>query len=208
MRTVLDDQGRIRVLAHRVVNEAGLQLVLSFAEVDGRVEVVRLEVGPDLARPARRDPTPITSALLRRIDLARIASEGRSDYLRGIKALDAELRRGPPRRELALRRKAAQTSVRTGGRGRKRLSAEEVEEAAAIYRAAHRERRSPTKAVAEALRISYPAAVKRVARAREQGLLPPTTKGKARAGPGAAAKVTAVGSERSGAARKDRTSSR
>lgn len=55
-------------------------------------------------------------------------------------------------------------------------------EVARIYGAAWRRGDSPTKAVAEAFKISKSAAAKRVARARAAGLLPPTEQGRARGG--------------------------
>jgi hypothetical protein len=55
---------------------------------------------------------------------------------------------------------------------------EALAEVAAIYMAAWRARGNPTKAVAESLSLSRSAAAKRVARARQAGLLPATTKGR------------------------------
>jgi hypothetical protein len=180
VRTYLDPDGRIHVAAIRRISGRP-PLGLHFAEVDGRVELVRLEVGPDLTRPARRDPMPITTTLLRGINLGRLVEEGRRDYLKGIEDIDRALGRSKAR-ALAPRRAAAQASIGRTARGRKPLSEEEIGAAADIYRKAHRGRRPPTKAVAEELGISYPAAVKRVVRARELGMLPATTRGKANVG--------------------------
>jgi len=66
--------------------------------------------------------------------------------------------------------------------GRPRLTADDLARVAATYRAGGTK---PTKAVADAEGISVSAAGKRVARAREAGLLEPTTQGRV-GGPGMA----------------------
>jgi hypothetical protein len=63
-----------------------------------------------------------------------------------------------------------------GKTGRKPLTTDDLAKVAAIYRAGGAK---PTKAVADALGISVSAAAKRVARAREVGLLEPTVQGRA-----------------------------
>ena len=65
--------------------------------------------------------------------------------------------------------------------GRRALPLEHWEDVASAYTTAHLERKSPTKAVAEEFNISYSAAAKKVAKCRQLGLLPPTTRGKAKA---------------------------
>jgi len=69
--------------------------------------------------------------------------------------------------------------ARGGRTGRPRSVAHKLAEAAAIYKS-HTQSggTTPTKAVAEGLQISRSAAAKRVARAREAGLLDLTTQGK------------------------------
>lgn len=60
-------------------------------------------------------------------------------------------------------------------------TADALAEVARIYRDAWAKRRNPTKAVAEALSLSRSAAAKRVRRARDAGLLPETSRGRATA---------------------------
>ena len=60
-------------------------------------------------------------------------------------------------------------------RGRPPTDPELIEEAAEVYRAAEHH---PLQAVADAQGVSRPTASRRVAKARQRGLLPPTTPGK------------------------------
>jgi hypothetical protein len=64
------------------------------------------------------------------------------------------------------------------GHGR-RYAPEHWQRVANVYRAALRRKEPPTRAVAEAFGLSTSAAAKQVATARERGLLPKTSKGKA-----------------------------
>jgi len=64
-------------------------------------------------------------------------------------------------------------------------SGDSLAEIARAYRAAWQSGAAPTVAVAERFSLSRSAAAKRVARARSAGLLPPTTRGRARGGRGA-----------------------
>lgn len=63
---------------------------------------------------------------------------------------------------------------------------EVYEETARVYRQAYAEGRPPRAAVADHFRISLDTAAKRVSRARERGLLPPTSQGRGRATEGQA----------------------
>jgi hypothetical protein len=178
-RTYRREDGRIWEVAKHRVGRRGLPpLTLSFAEVDGRVECVRLEIGANLENRVEPDPKPLTSSLLRKVNLGQLVAEARRDYLKGIRSLDREAGIDPA--ILAPHLAAAERSheVRPGGRAR--LDRAELELVAEVYLQAHRRREPPTKAVAQAFYLSRTGAAKRVAKARALGLLPKTTKGKAK----------------------------
>ena len=88
------------------------------------------------------------------------------------------------RRELLKSREAAEElrARQPRGRGRPPVSLAELQQAGRTYAEACRAGRSPTKAVAESLDISYAAASKRVANCRKVGILGPAERGKAGVG--------------------------
>src|SRR5437870_599998 len=72
-RTYRRDDGRI-VQVHWsesiVTSSRGdVRVMLRFAEVDGRLECVCIEVGADFTRPDEPDPIPLTSTLLRELKI-------------------------------------------------------------------------------------------------------------------------------------------
>jgi len=152
----------------------------TWAEIDGRAEMVRLEIrcvaGPDpdgtwsRLRSAEA-PRPIRSTTLRALPM-RDFDDDRAAW---VEMLSDD---GPWGDERPDDRAELSAAFSADGRGRRLvgedgapLSAEDaLEEVARIYRTALG---SPTKRVAEVLHISRSAAAKRVARARAAGLLPP-----------------------------------
>lgn len=72
---------------------------------------------------------------------------------------------------------AEREAVESGRRGRY-LGDDHYREVADVYAVALQEGRNPTAAVTEHFTVSKSAAAKKVARAREAGFLPPTTKGR------------------------------
>jgi hypothetical protein len=74
-------------------------------------------------------------------------------------------------------REAAKVVQRARAAGRRTITRERLEEVAEIYRA---NPARPTEAVSRALGVQHTTAAKYVQRARGGGLLPPTTRGKAR----------------------------
>ena len=74
---------------------------------------------------------------------------------------------------------AADRAALSSGRrvGTRDLGDDHYEQVAQIYRDAVQQREKPTMAVAQAFTISKSAAAKQVARARERGFLPPTSRG-------------------------------
>lgn len=114
-----------------------------------------------------RDPAPITAELWRSVPVrAVIEAERRS--------LAKELRASSDPRLRKIAESWARPRPRVGV-----LRRGDHERVATVYRDALRRGDNPTQAVARAFHLSTSAAAKRVARAREHGLLPPTTRGKA-----------------------------
>ncbi len=74
--------------------------------------------------------------------------------------------------------KDLRAALESGRRGRD-LGEDHYREVAAVYAAALREGRPPTKAVQEHYTVEKSTAAKKVARARERGFLPKTTRGRA-----------------------------
>lgn len=128
--------------------------------------------GPHNALPAPKDEVlfpAITGKLLRSLPLGQFIEATHSQYEQ---LLDLPSWREWP--DAAADRAAMADGRRTGTRD---LGDAHYGEVARIYREAVKRRESPTKAVAEAFTISKSTAAKQVARARERGLLPPTSRG-------------------------------
>jgi hypothetical protein len=179
--------------------------------IDGRHEPVGLEVRsytadsdekftwgrPDLGagRVPPRDEAHgvVTSSLLRSLPLGSILEDALRSAAGSVAVVADDLREvgrpfweGPEADELRDRFRAGQTSGR-GGRPRL-YDAEHWSEVAKVYTEAWRStderRRAPTRAVAEHFTVAKSTAAKWVARCRDLGLLPPTSKGRADAGRG------------------------
>lgn len=176
-----------------------------FARVDGRMEVVGLELRsarrhkrdddgrivdaeprlrevlppayPDLENLTGREPLPLKSEVWRSLPVAALSTELRASWVDALD--DSGLLAANPRA-------AARWQ---GPREDRRVTLEDV---AAIYLDALDEGRPPTKAVQEALHLSKSAAAQRVARARAAGLLGETRKGLPSRAPGASPNVTAA----------------
>lgn len=104
--------------------------------------------------------------LVRRLDPLPEADRGKwsGDSLRTLEAWDEEYR---PEREALSR-----------PRGGRDLGDDHYREVASIYAKAVTDKKPPTAAVADHFTVSKSAAAKKVARARERGFLPPTTRGR------------------------------
>lgn len=141
-----------------------------WAEVGGRAECVNIAI-----ESVDDMPRPITTSLLRSVPFASLIE---ADALEQAGA-------GPPAMQAAEGRLFTRGRKVVGPGGSPLPPAEVLAEVAAIYREAWGgqgpARRNPTQAVAEKLAISRSAAAKRVRRARDAGLLPETTRGRASA---------------------------
>jgi hypothetical protein len=165
-------------------------LTVTWGSVNGRVEVVGLEMRsakrsgrpgeedpleqrlgewlPPTSRfddnPTGREPVPVSAEAWRSVPVGRIVDELRAHAVRDREDLEPFY---------------GAEALRAWRRPRSRTAAT-LEDVAAIYRQAWQAGdRKPTTAVAERLKIAHSTAAKRVQRAREAGLLPATTKGRA-----------------------------
>lgn len=163
----------------------GWRVVLKWAEVDGRLEPVAAYIGTRFDDPNEPEPRPLTASIFRAAPFGKIMGRGRrqlvghlrflsetTEWLDGLPippAYKREARRLLPRAEV----------IQRGPGGRPRYSPDHLARVAQVYTDAHRRADHPTQAVARWAGVSQSAAAKQVARARADGFLPKTTKGKA-----------------------------
>lgn len=178
-----------------------LAVIVEWEPIGGRAEPVSITVrsvrpdAPGRSSPTRALPTrghaagPVSATAIRQLALGEMV-----DALR--RSIGDEYRawqkKNPGRRPAP--RQTARTSTWTladlvaaetepfAQPARRGVAAdpEVYEETARVYRQAYADGRPPRAAVADHFHISPDAAAKRVARARERGLLPPTSQGKSR----------------------------
>jgi hypothetical protein len=145
-------------------------IVVSLAEVRGRLECVGLDV--QTSRPLK--PTPLTASAYRALPLGEIVKAAKRKLLRDAGPLGGDVGleklKEKAQRELGRRDKSL-----GGAPGR---PPEHFAEVADEYAKAWREGRPPVQAVAAWGGVSRSAAAKWVYRARQLGLLAPTTKGR------------------------------
>ncbi len=152
---------------------------MKLEEVRGRVECVSLCIEP------MGGPEPITSTFLRSLPVASVVDKALGDHLDFL--TDVAERGGAigmsedtrERAAKARRRWERWTASRRGGPTPK-YGPEHFEAIAATYTDALAARKPPTREVARHFQVSESTAAKWVARARALGLLPKTTKGKAK----------------------------
>jgi hypothetical protein len=184
---------------------------MQFADIGGRAECVSMTMRTPMVPDDRDDGRrPINSQAWRGVPVAALIDRGRDeiadDAHRRTRVISRQLARSKQRaregdyvdltfsaseaarRTLSAKHDFYRASTVQGrarklvGKGGKVLSPEDaLAEVATIYREAWQGGLNPTKSVAEALSLSRSAAAKRVRRARDAGLLPKTTKGRATA---------------------------
>jgi hypothetical protein len=133
--------------------------------------------GREIYRSVPANIEPLTSAGIR-VPLGELVAEARSGFADGL----AELAESDDSRDELVERARIYAADKRGGRGRKGLPVEHYEEVARVYReeyATAEERPTPTKAVRKHFSIGKSSAAKKVARARELGLLGPARPGRA-----------------------------
>lgn len=157
---------------------------LTFALVDGRVECVGVDVRSFQQLPNERDPHdlygrppfPITTSALRSLRLGELINEVRDEMEEHPPERYGPRGEVPPEQLVEVRER-----WRTGKGGRPpTYPLEHWVEVARVYNEANMAHRTPTRAVRRRFGISATAAAKWVARCRALGLLPPTSRGKAR----------------------------
>lgn len=168
-----------------------------FVEINGRAECTGLTLdwcyAPDYPErpplyqsdPACPTPTPLTNALIRRVAFGGLIDAARSsipEISTILHALDeaAHERWGapvpPPRQDKKLDVRAYRRTL---------ITRDHLEKVALIYSEARKSndpkiRKRPAQVVRERLHLSKSTANKHIMRCRAEGLLPPTTKGRAK----------------------------
>jgi hypothetical protein len=165
------------------------EVVLRFASVEGRMECVGVDV-----EPVPRGTRVLTAVALRSIPLGKLVEKRRpkpgdvnvSVEPGGIVWKGGEVNATvTPSTVAAVAAVGAPTvsgtaAARRGGRPPK-YGPEHWQKVADVYRTAFAGKRlTPTRAVARRFKVSQSAAAKWVAKCRDLGLLPPTTRGKPR----------------------------
>jgi len=161
-----------------------LAVHVRLGRVGGRLEVVGI---------ALEGTSPITSTTLRRIPVGRIRATAIDAYLRQRAAANAPdaplLNDADLDDDFRERRRAYWDAARqhmaedpaTERAIRVRISPETLADVAGLYRQAVADHQSPVVTIMEVYGVSRGVANKWVSNARRAGLLPPTTKGRARA---------------------------
>lgn len=149
--------------------EGGWSVELLWADIDGRVECVGLAVVGEGSKP-------LTASVLRQLPLGSVITEGRRAQMRRANAMAGPVLTDLSPADLeALRGDAAERVSGLTAR-RRRYEPEHYQQVAAAYDEAIAAGIPPTAHVQQTLGLrTRSQAAKQVARARERGLLPPTT---------------------------------
>jgi hypothetical protein len=142
-----------------------------WAAIGGRAEVVELTL-----RSLDDPPVPVTTTVLRSLNLGSEIDQSRAGWATAFEDLSAD----DPRWTAHAEPMTAPASRERRG-GHPQTTDAELAEVARVYRQALAEGRPPTQAVAKARLLSLSGAAKRVRRARDRGFLPETTAGVAAA---------------------------
>jgi len=159
---------------------AGTYVVtLDFAEVGGRLECVRFEIGADVDEPNGPDPAPLTASVLRGVPLRELIDQTLFERTKDLRRWAREAGpTGHEARNLRDRVAAAEASLgRAPGRP-PMYSDEHFKLVADAYTRAWKISPKPRQAVAAHWHVSPSTAAKWVARARKMGFLPPTERGR------------------------------
>ena len=150
------------------------EVTLHFEWLDGRWECAGVDVRAIDATGIK--PEIVTASLLRSLPLARLIDKHLVTFKTGLTFQDSD------GSVYTIETGDYTAKPRRGGRPAK-YGVEHYVKVARIYREAYARNRTPTRAVAARFKVSETAAAKWVAKCRtpELGLLPPTTRGKARA---------------------------
>ena len=204
-----------RVLFEQRFDRGPWWVYLRFGEVAGRIECIGVEV---MGNPDGKDQAPLTALAVRRLPVGRLVDRARREYrerLQAASGLDpspGDWNPDTPQEE----RQPILDQLRAGIRARlplvEREFASERKGRPSLYGPEHFARvvevylktlsagGNPTAEVARRFGVTRSAAAKWVARAREMGLLPPTTRGRA----GAIPAPTPKGRRRAGGAKPNR----
>ncbi len=150
--------------------------------IEGRPELVELEIGSNFSFGASSSPIAITSDVLRGIRVAELMQTALRRNAQELRQLSQE---HPNVAALSRRLARAEEIAARGRRGVKDKGLHHYQEVAKVYNAAVISRQPPTKAVQEHWKEDYETAKRWVNTARHKyGLLPLTQAGKARGAQG------------------------
>ena len=156
---------------------------LYFADVGGRLECVRFEMGADLDAVSGPDPEVVTAVALRGVPLRALVDKALFEETKSLRSWARDVGLSDRQsRELGTLVAAAEASL---GRapGRPPLYTEgHFLQVAVEYTEAWKVGGHPRRAVADRWQVSFSTAAKWVARARQLGFLPPTERGRPRGG--------------------------
>jgi hypothetical protein len=164
------------------------QVTLYFADIGGRLECVRFEMGADLDAVNGPDPNPVTATTLRAVPLRELIDTAVFEQTKALGRWAREV--GPTdrvRNDLLQQVATAEASLgqaprRAPGRPPEYSELHFLRVANAYTKACMSGGRRPRKAVADLWHVSPSTAAKWVARARRMGLLPATERGRPRGG--------------------------
>lgn len=163
---------------------AGTYVVtLDFAEVGGRLECVRFEIGADVDEPNAPVPAPLTASVLRGVPLRELIDQTLFEQTKNLRRWAREA--GPTGRDARALRDRVAAAEGSLGRAPGRppeYSDDHFKLVADAYTRAWKINRPPRQAVATQWQVSPSTAAKWVARARKMGFLPPTKRGRPRGG--------------------------
>lgn len=166
------------------------RIEIHLADIQGRIECVGLLIGHLADWPPDKvpynlleyTPQPIPASLLRQIPLLDLIEESieiqEGKFAHWAATDPAEWLKGHQDTPEWAAEAIASINARGDRRGRKGHPPQHFVEVAAVYRSAYRLREAPTQAVANHWSVSKSTAAKWVAKARDRGLLPETSRGK------------------------------
>jgi hypothetical protein len=143
---------------------------MKWTELGGRAEVTTITIAS-----AEDPPLPITSTLMRQLNVGSAIDGARSDWAPALKKLESTNPLWAPHAQ-------AMTADRSDpAGGRPSLSSDELTKTARLYVEALRAGVPTGDAVAAGLHLTPSGAAKRIRKARDAGLLPPTPRSRAAA---------------------------
>lgn len=183
------------IYRHAWVSEDGVQVLMYFAFVEGNVECVRIDIGNRMEGEkewaigsrfiAQGYLQPISASLIRSLGLTTRVKEARRSWARDLETIangtwSQQVVPKAARVNARIRLEGAKEAVRRQRPGPRYRGTAHLKRVALVYREAKDRGDSPTMAVMDDQSVAYSTAARYVSLARKDGLLPPTTQGRAR----------------------------